>query len=119
MQVDRIQALNWDAVLAAAAQLSYLDLKKLRGKVNTTTVGNADGSRFVKENAFFASAWRVEDLYKILELLNLAQPRNKIMLLQLLKRGDLIEILHLLDKSQLLFALFLLPKDRLLRLMLQ
>lgn len=55
------------------------------------------------------------DLYAL--VMALSQPKNKLLVLQLLRRSELIELMHLMEKPQLLQGLMFFSKEKLLQLL--
>lgn len=108
----RIEGIEQPSVLQLAAQVSYVDVKKLNGKVRQNAISDNTGSRFLYENNF-----RGLDLYEITKMLQLSGKNNKILLLRLLQRGDLLDVIRLMDKGLIINGLRLFSKEKLLRLM--
>lgn len=108
----RIEGIEQPSVLQLAAQVSYVDVKKLNGDVRQNAISDNTGMRFLYENNF-----RGLDLYEITKALQLSGKNNKILVLRMLQRGDLLDVIRLMDKGLIINGLRLFSKEKLLRLM--
>ncbi len=104
----RIEGIEPNVAMLAANRASYAELMGLSGKVTTSSLDDNSGSRYLMENR-----WGGLDMHALMKHLNVG--KNKLMILQLLKRGDLMSILRLLDKDQLLHGLRFFSKQKLMQ----
>jgi hypothetical protein len=96
-----------DIAVALATRMTYIEMLGLNGYVNPSSLKDNSGVRALQENQ-----WRDLDLYEIMRFAELG--KNKILLLQMLKRSSLIRILFLLEKDKLLNGLRFFSKEKLL-----
>lgn len=102
MRIEGIEASDLSGIY-------FMDDMGLSAIASASAVDDNSQDRAVKETG----KYRAQDLYFLLEKLNLSQ--NKLLIIRLLRRGDIIGLLYFLDKHKLINALKFFPREKLVQ----